>query len=330
VGSLSVVAEQENFRCPSCGASASDGGCKDFKKCCAAIANLEDEYTREVTRLLDHSNNRPFDLLMAGLEALDLLNIGLAVTNSAGLLLLANQTAERVLNARDGLELTARGVLRSARGASPDLSDLLRQAARAQGPGRPETSGAVLAVARPSGKRPFTLLVRSARGKLAPSDVGGPAALVFILDPELPVEATEAELRHLYGLTYTETRLANLLMEGKTLDECCAQLQIRRTTGRMHLRHLFEKAGVQRQSQLVSLLFKSIGLLRTGGEDGRKRSMLGAAAFKSARAKDFANQRARVLDPKGGRASAGTRLQPQGCNGDTARISTSILGSHEV
>jgi DNA-binding CsgD family transcriptional regulator len=176
------------------------------------------------------------------------------------------------------------------------LADFLRQAAKGSGPGKPGTSSAVLAVARPSGRRALTLLVRSAKARMAPSDASGPAALVFILDPELPVEATEAELRHLYGLTFTETRLANLLMEGKTLDECCAQLKIRRTTGRMHLRHVFEKAGVQRQSQLVSLLFKSIGLIRTGSEDGRNRSVLGAAAFKSARAKEFANKRTRYLD----------------------------------
>jgi DNA-binding CsgD family transcriptional regulator len=291
-----VLVDREDFRCPICRARESEGGCKDFKKCSAAITGQENEYAREVTSLLDHSNNRPFHLLMAGFEALDLLNIGLAVTNAAGLLLLANQTAERVLEARDGLELSSRGFLRSVRGEGPELGDFLRQAAKASGPGKPSTSSAVLAVARPSGRRALTLLVRSAKPGTAQPDTSGPAALVFMLDPELPVEANEAELRHLYGLTFTETRLANLLMEGKTLDECCAQLKIRRTTGRMHLRHLFEKAGVQRQSQLVSLLFKSIGLIRTGSEDGRNRSMRGAAAFKSARAKEFANQRISIVD----------------------------------
>jgi DNA-binding CsgD family transcriptional regulator len=88
-----------------------------------------------------------------------------------------------------------------------------------------------------------------------------PATLLFILDPEIPVETVEAELRQLYGLTSTEACLANLLMDGKALDECCTALGIRRSTARTHLQHLFEKLGVQRQSELVSLLLKSIGLV---------------------------------------------------------------------
>ena len=84
--------------------------------------------------------------------------------------------------------------------------------------------------------------------------------LVMILDAALPVETTEAELRQLYGFTATETQVANLLMEGLGLEDCCAQLGIRRTTVRMHLRNIFAKTGVRRQGELVSLLLKSIGL----------------------------------------------------------------------
>jgi DNA-binding CsgD family transcriptional regulator len=68
--------------------------------------------------------------------------------------------------------------------------------------------------------------------------------------------------------------MANLLMEGRTLDECCQQLAIRRSTGRTHVQHLFEKVGVQRQSELVSVLWKSIGLIRTNrtNKEGDKNS----------------------------------------------------------
>ena len=54
-------------------------------------------------------------------------------------------------------------------------------------------------------------------------------------------------------------------MEGKALDECCKLLNIRRSTARTHLQHLFEKVGVQRQSELVSVLLKSIGLVGSAG-----------------------------------------------------------------
>jgi DNA-binding CsgD family transcriptional regulator len=82
----------------------------------------------------------------------------------------------------------------------------------------------------------------------------------MILDSAQPVETAETELKQLYGFTATEARLANHLMEGLSLEDCCAAMGIRRTTARMHLRNIFAKTGVRRQGELVSLLLKSIGL----------------------------------------------------------------------
>jgi DNA-binding CsgD family transcriptional regulator len=263
----------EDRKCPHCGAWQSEGGCAAPETCAQALAKVEADYAREVTDLLAQEQNRSLPLLMAGFEALDLLNIGLVVTSSAGLLLMANRAAEQVLEERDGLELTQSGMLEAMKNCCPSLSAALQHAARAGHalPTRPEDS--VIAVHRPSGKRGLTLLVRSVKRPRGEREAGGPCALVFILDPELPIEAAEAELRQLYGLTNTEARLANLLMEGKTLDQCCDLLDIRRSTGRTHLQHVFEKLGVQRQTELVAVLLKSIGLVRTGSKDKKSNSV---------------------------------------------------------
>ena len=207
-------------------------------------------------------------LLMAGFEALDLVNVGLLVTSATGQLLLANRSAEQILDTRDGLELTPRGTIRTSLKSIPALNVLLDAAGRSQ-----DSNDSILAIHRPSGKRPLTLVIRSVKAVASPTtDPASPTALVFVLDPEFPVETAESELRQLYGLTSTEACLANLLMEGKTLDECCDALGIRRSTARTHLQHLFEKVGVQRQSELVSLLLKSIGLVRTAGKRGKGRN----------------------------------------------------------
>jgi DNA-binding CsgD family transcriptional regulator len=225
---------------------------------------IDAESARQVNSLLTNDGDQgPFHLLRAGFEALDLLNIGLTVTNVSGQLLLANRTAEQILAARDGLELSPRGVLQVMRGGKPALSWLTQPGRPAAPNGESAVSERVLAIPRSLGKRPLTLLVRSTRSASAKITASGPAALIFILDPDLPVEAAEAELRQLYGLTSTEARMANLLMKGKTLDDCCEQLAIRRSTARTHLQHLFEKTGVQRQSELVFLLLKSVGLVST-------------------------------------------------------------------
>src|SRR5438270_1621676 len=70
------------------------------------------------------TNHRPFHLLMAGFEALDLVNVGLLVTSATGQLLLANRTAEGILKARDGLELTGGGAVRTSMKSTPSLNML--------------------------------------------------------------------------------------------------------------------------------------------------------------------------------------------------------------
>jgi DNA-binding CsgD family transcriptional regulator len=82
----------------------------------------------------------------------------------------------------------------------------------------------------------------------------------MIVDSGIPANTVEEELRQLYRLTPMETRLAMGLVEGNSLDHCCHELGIRRSTGRMHVRNLFVKTGVRRQAELVSLLLRSIGL----------------------------------------------------------------------
>jgi DNA-binding CsgD family transcriptional regulator len=220
----------------------------------------------------NHSNTRAPDTLAASLEALDLVNIGVGVTNSLGQLLFANHTAQQILATGDGLEVTPTGILATSKHyCSPSLGALIHQAAQGDGRGTSRLGDTVLPVRRRSGKRSLTLLVRSLNGSPQPNPTG-PAVLVFVLDPELPVQVSESGLRQLYGFTSSEARLAHLLMEGNTFDDCCDQLNIRPSTARMHLGNLFAKAGVQGQGQLISLLLKSVGMVRVSNAESLLKS----------------------------------------------------------
>jgi DNA-binding CsgD family transcriptional regulator len=198
-------------------------------------------------------------LLNAGFGALDLLNIGLVVCGSAGELLVANNTAQEILRSRDGLELDPEGVL-SATHDNVSLGKVIQEVAKSSRTDEGGKLDRAFAVRRPSGKRALTLFVRAVNNAGEKQNSNVAAVLVMILDATLPVETTEADLRQLYGFTATEAQVANLLMEGKGLEDCGTELGIRRTTVRMHLRNIFAKTGVRRQGELVSLLLKSIGL----------------------------------------------------------------------
>ena len=220
----------------------------------------EDRVAQSVPLPSLEDGNTVRDLLSAGLEALDLLNIGLIVCNASAELLVANQIAQQILQMRDGLELDADGTLSTTHDDRASLKDLVRSVAKAARTPELVQRDSAFAVQRPGGKRPLTLFVRTVNTKSDAPSANEAAVLVMILDSAQPVETAEAELKQLYGFTATEARLSNHLMEGLSLEDCCSAMGIRRTTARMHLRNIFAKTGVRRQGELVSLLLKSIGL----------------------------------------------------------------------
>ena len=85
------------------------------------------------------------------------------------------------------------------------------------------------------------------------------AAVMFLRDAESNVPQPSQELvRRLFGLTRKEAALALLLAEGFTLDEAADKMDVRRNTARTHLRSIFCKTGVTRQTMLVRLLLNSV------------------------------------------------------------------------
>jgi DNA-binding CsgD family transcriptional regulator len=165
------------------------------------------------------------------------------------------------LQSRDGLEADAHGLLRATKPCAPSLAELIERALHSESGNDAGSPDAAISLCRPSKKRALTVLVRRADSVVANGgNTNKPGVLLIVIDSALPVHTKESELRRLYSLTLTESRLAKLLMEGKDLDGCCEELGISRSTVRMHRRNLFSKTGVRRQTQLITLLFKSIGL----------------------------------------------------------------------
>ena len=58
-------------------------------------------------------------------------------------------------------------------------------------------------------------------------------------------------------------------MDGLSLGDCCRRLDILPSTARTRLKCIFKKTGVHRQSALVSLLLRTIGLVRLRNEKAK-------------------------------------------------------------
>lgn len=200
------------------------------------------------------------ELAGAGFEMLDLLNVGVIVCNPNAKVMFANQTAERILQSGDGLAVESDGTVCATHTPDTAVSSLIACACRSTTNGHSPDRESALSIRR-SSRRPLTLVVRPVRRSVREgADAQVTAVLLMVLDSAMPVQTKESELRRLYGLTACESRLAKLLMEGRDLDGCCDELGISRSTVRMHRRNLFSKTGVRRQTQLIALLFRSIGL----------------------------------------------------------------------
>jgi DNA-binding CsgD family transcriptional regulator len=195
--------------------------------------------------------------LQAGVESLESLPFGVIIINSHETVVRINAYAGEVIAAHDGLSIRREHILACNLSERSELAAAIHRACiSAMGNSLAVVSG--LCIHRPSQKRAYILKVSPIRSPLLLNGQHSAGAVVFVTDPELQPELDEDLLARLYDLTHSQAKLAAALFRGQDLSEYCEQARISRNTGRTHLRLLFEKLGVGRQAELVSLLARSL------------------------------------------------------------------------
>lgn len=184
---------------------------------------------------------------------LDCLPVGVLLVTHTARIRFANHAARQVLSDRDGL-LSRRDYLVGANSNQTRALEQCIASAVATTAGWGLDPGGALALARPSGLRPLSVLVTPLpqgefRGRL-----GEPLAGVFVSDPERPATALQEAMRELYGLTPAEARLAAVLMEGYELPEAAKALGIAYETARNQLKRVLTKTGAHHQGELLRML----------------------------------------------------------------------------
>jgi len=192
-------------------------------------------------------------------EGLARLNIGVIVLDETAQLLRANPTACHMLDSADGLKLVDRRLVASTVAETRELRRLL-----ASTRDHPEQVTA-MCLSRPSGRRKLAAVVRSIALLAESEGRARPALAIFLRDPDTLAEPAHDIARQLFDLTPAEAHLAFELLNGLSLDEAAGKLGILRNTGRAHLRAIFSKTGVTRQSELIRVLLNGVlGLSTTG------------------------------------------------------------------
>jgi DNA-binding CsgD family transcriptional regulator/PAS domain-containing protein len=176
--------------------------------------------------------------------------IGVIILNRDGKALRLNSHASAILAKADGVSLH-NGEIEFA------SSDLARQV-RSRLTDTKDTDPLTLRINRPSGAGDLLLVISRAPGPDHVAAGGGPAAVLFLTDPtHTPPIAADA-VRDLLGLTPGEAEVAARLADGLSLAEVADRLGISPNTVRAHLRSIFGKTGVKRQSQLIQLVHHSL------------------------------------------------------------------------
>jgi DNA-binding CsgD family transcriptional regulator len=179
----------------------------------------------------------------------------IVLTDAFGRVAEANGLARVILAEGDGL-LIRDGILRAGRGCdSAKLARLIHEAAGA----RVLPMSGVMQVERPSGRRAIALVVSPTRAAAAPFGRSH-AVCVSFADPERAAEADADLLARLYGFTAREAAVAVLLLRGRSPREAADELATNENTVRTHIRHLFDKTGVERLADLVRLLMQGPGV----------------------------------------------------------------------
>ena len=192
--------------------------------------------------------------------AVDQLAVGTIILDQDGKVLQKNRLAERLLNEKDGIKLVNDGLQVGTPRDSQQFRQLVKQALLSQKSSNPSVVEA-MRVQRPSGRADLGIVVRSVPPSEWSEGKHCPAVAIFISDPEQESSAPQEIVRALFDLTPAETQLAMLLANGLTLDEASDELGISRNTARAHLRSIFSKTGVTRQTMLVRLILRSVATL---------------------------------------------------------------------
>lgn len=218
----------------------------------SAIGRHVEKALRLSVRLLDAELTK----LELG-QALARLGIGVIALDARGRVLFANPKAEALVG--DGIDIV-RGSLQIGKGqiraaADQAISEVVADMHRAA-----DAALKPILLERTDSKSPlvayFLPVGRSAR--LSEDFLTHTRAIVLLLDPSIGEPADPAVVRDVLGLTLGEARIAALVGAGLAPKEAADRLRVSHETARKHLKSVFLKTGISRQSELSGLLARLV------------------------------------------------------------------------
>ncbi|MBF4554466.1 helix-turn-helix transcriptional regulator [Pseudomonas sp. p50] len=192
-------------------------------------------------------------------QAISRLSVATIVLDQNGSVLRLNSVASELLSHADGLKLVGGRLEATYPTDNRELQRLVRNAfARDVNSEAVSTAAEAMSVSRPSGQINLGVVVEAIPTQDWAEGKSKPVVVVYIRDAVGRSMASETVTKQLFNLTRAETALAMELANGLSLEEAAEVLNVRRNTARAHLRSIFSKTGVRRQTELVRIILNSV------------------------------------------------------------------------
>jgi DNA-binding CsgD family transcriptional regulator len=226
-------------------------------------SDAELEVIRTIGRHIEKSLRLSLRLLDAELanlglgEALSRIGIGVFALDGLGRVIFSNPSALRLLGVHFAIEHDQLHIRRQSQRRL--FSGAISQMLRAEGNDRAARQQPfVLHGDSSSSPLVVYLLPVAAPPRLAEQFLTHTRAIVLAIEPIIGEPADPALVRDVFGLTLGEARVAALIGSGLPPRETAERLGIAEETARNHLKRVFSKIGVSRQSELTALLSKLV------------------------------------------------------------------------
>ncbi len=205
-------------------------------------------------------------------DAVEQLAVGTILLDHNLNVIRMNEVAAAILAEADGIRLTGQTIVMDAAPSHQQFRTLAKEAvssrsAKKTGSENGRATGsitggaenrAILSIARPSGRRELALVVRPVTLPPFMHTGQAPAVALFLTDPGRQRMIRPDVVRKVFPFTPTEAAIAAALANGLSVADTANLLSIARNTVRAHLRSIFSKLGLNRQSQLVHLIHSSV------------------------------------------------------------------------
>ncbi len=188
-------------------------------------------------------------------NVLDLIEFGLVLYNTNQSPVFVNAAAQRIFDANDGLRLRPHDIEVNSNIAQKSFQALIDRI-YASHLSLSQRSGGLVSIPRLSRSRPYSLMVVPIHSKKL--NLETVTAGVFLFDPDVRKTTAIQMFVSSYDLTRSEAELAHALALGTSLEDAAEKRGVSRNTAKTQLHSIFSKTDTNRQSELVSLLLRSV------------------------------------------------------------------------